>query len=258
MKRKEIGKKLLQLSGGIIGSVFDLCLYQTFLVFTLAGKQHHISTGFYQADQLLEEINHKTIANSLYTLVKKGLIKPLKRGSLQYTITELGKQRIAETFPTYKTHRPWDGYLYLISYDIPKKSNTKRNQLRDYLKKIGCGLLQDSLWMTPYNPQGIVEDFVEEHNIPGTILVSKLGKDGSIGDEDRQSLINRIYQYDKLADRYTEFIEAYANNHRRTPFDISMAYLTILKDDPQLPFPLEPPNFPAKKAYDLTRHSQTI
>jgi len=258
MRKKDIGKKVLQISGGVIGTVFDLFLYQTFLAFTLAGKRspYQIDTGFDQAGQLLGEINHATIANSLYTLVRKGLIKPRKHGSLTYAITEEGKKRISETIPTYKTTRPWNGYLYLVSYDIPRKSNTKRNILRTYLKKIGCGKLQDSLWMSPYNPEGIIEEFVDTYAIPGTILVSKLGKDGAIGQENRKTLIAKVYDYKTLSKRYDDFIQEYSRQKHPLPLDVSLAYFAILKDDPQLPFPLEPDDFPARNASALfNRHT---
>jgi DNA-binding transcriptional regulator PaaX len=106
--------------------------------------------------------------------------------------------------------------------------------------------------MTPYNPTGIIDTFTEENSIPGTILVSKLGKDGAIGDEDRKTLIQRVYGYKKLNDRYKAFIDQYTNRKEVSKTQRALDYHMILTDDPQLPFALEPERFLAKEAHRLS------
>ena len=253
MQKKTLGKLLFQITNGVVGTVIDLVLYQTYLLYTIGGKhtQYEINKAFEEAGQMLEECNYKLLSRALSNAIQKGFIKRIHQGEHAYEITKLGKQRIAEMFPTYKEKRPWDGYLYLVSYDIPRTSNTKRDLLREYLRRIGCGKLQDSLWMTPYNPTGIVDEFVNDHQVPGTILVSKLGKDGNIGQKDQKTLISQVYHYDTLIDRYNEFIKTYQKNQNPNKTQLSMDYYTILNDDPQLPFSLEPDDFPAREAHVL-------
>lgn len=255
MQQKHIGKLLKQATGGILGSAMDLVLYQCYFLFLLPGRttMYKQIRATEEASMMLDEINHKTISNALTNLIQKGMVKRSKTGALELEITDLGKKRITEIIPTYKEKRPWDGYIYLISYDIPTSSNTKRDLFREYLRRIGCGKLQDSLWMTPYNPTEIVHIFVDEQNIPGTILVSKLGKDGAIGEENQKDLIARIYSYKKLTDAYDEFIQTYTHRNHRSAIQCSINYYSILKNDPQLPFVLEPKNFPAKRAYQILK-----
>lgn len=88
--------------------------------------------------------------------------------------------------------------LYLVSYDIPTKVNASRDLLRLYLRSIGCGLLQESLWLAPYNPGQLLEEYSREHRIAGTILVSRLGHDGSVGQEKLDALLARVYRLDDL------------------------------------------------------------
>jgi len=255
MRRKNvhIGKLLTQATAGILGTAMDVMLFQWYYLCLLPGKytMAQQDRAWDEAEMMLAELNHTTIARALSNLLQKGLIKRLKTDAKTLEITDLGKKRISELIPTYKEKRPWDGYLYLVSYDIPTSTNTKRDLFRDYLKKIGCGKLQDSLWMTPYNPTGVVNEFIDEYHIPGTILVSKLGKDGTIGDEDRQSLIVRIYQYEKLTKHYDAFIQTYTHRKNMSKTEALLSYHAILRDDPQLPFALEPDGFPARDAYAL-------
>lgn len=259
MKGKRVGQLLLAASEGILATVTDLVLIQIYLPLTLVGKKspYEILHGFEEAQQLLRDINYRTIKRALYRLTAGGLItRSPKRSSLELAITKVGKKRIEEIIPTYHEHRPWDGVLYLVSYDIPTPANTSRDLLRSYLRSIGCGLLQESLWLAPYNPGQLLEEYSQEHRIPGTILVSRLGHDGSVGQEKLDALLTRVYHLDDLAKRYRQFIVTYES--MTTPVSalrLSLDYFAILKDDPQLPFALLPPDFPAAAAY---RRYQTI
>ncbi|KKT36065.1 MAG: PaaX domain protein [Candidatus Gottesmanbacteria bacterium GW2011_GWB1_44_11c] len=250
--RAKFKEDISTLTNGMIDTVIDAVLYITFNTVLSVGVRNmrQMEYAQYQSDVLLCTYNAQTIRRALDTLVSRKLIQrnktPIGRN---ITISQEGIKRINEMIPTYKTHRPWDGYLYLISYDIPISSNTKRNLLREHLKRIGCGKLQDSLWMTPYNPTSIIDEFIEDHGIPGTILVSKLGKDGSIGDEDRKTLIKRVYGYEQLNERYERFIHGYTKLKNPSITQRSLAYHAILADDPQLPFALEPEYFLGKEAY---------
>jgi len=111
-------------------------------------------------------------------------------------------------------------------------------------------VLQDSLWINPFNPTKLIDTFLSERNIPGTVLISKIGKDGAIGNETLPDLLERVYHLDHLRERYDDFIETYSK-HTASPFAGIQEYLSILADDPQLPFPLLPKDFPNRKAHEL-------
>ncbi len=254
MKRKEIIKVIGRVSEGLFETVTDTLLFTTYLSLT-----HMTVRNAYQAfrageesHRMLDEINYQTIKKVTYNMITKGLLKRIsKEGREEIAITKFGRERLDAIIPVYRVHRPWDGHLYLVSYDIPTQANDARNLLREYIRKTGGALLQESLWINPYNPSHILSDFVAEHDIPGSVLVSKLGKDGSVGDEKLPDLIRRVYRLDDLAVRYESFLNAYTKRDKQTfyPLEAAMSYLPTLKDDPQLPFPLEPDDFPAARAY---------
>ncbi|OGG08898.1 hypothetical protein A2154_03860 [Candidatus Gottesmanbacteria bacterium RBG_16_43_7] len=256
MRTKKLAKILLHTTDSIIGNLTDFMLVQLFWTLGSIGATtpYKLHKAMDNAQSFVEyEFNYQTIKRSVYSLASKGFIKRLRnRSRLEFEITRLGKKRLTAIFPYYQSKRPWDGYLYLVSYDIPVKSNYQRNRLRTYLIKIGCALLQQSFWITPYNPTDILSEFSIKYHLPGTILVSKLGKDGSIGDEKIEDLVTRAYKLDEITELYQEFIDTYSNKIKPPNIETTMLeYYKILKKDPQLPFELLPKNFPAQKAYSI-------
>ncbi len=119
-----------------------------------------------------------------------------------------------------------------------------------YLKRISAGLIQESVWLTPYNPRDILQKFIEERGLEGTIIISDIGPDGSIGDEDIKDLVTRVYKLDEINKLYQEFLEIYENS-KLTPVEVHFAYLKILRKDPQLPFELLPSSWLGEKAYQV-------
>lgn len=252
---------LLFKSADIAASALTNTLLFTFYLYGASfGKQgsYGMHKAFEEAGEALEDCNYQSIKNALNQLTKTGLIKRSgKRSQLEITITKEGKNRIDGLFPAYHINRPWDGHVYLISYDIPTAHNKERNLLRTFIRRTGGALLQESLWINPYNPHAIIEEFVEKRGIPGTVLISKLGTDGAIGDEKLSDLIARIYEYASLTKKYYDFIRTYKNMKHPSPVAVAMQYTSILRNDPQLPFELEPKDFPGADAnylFETIRH----
>ncbi|MBU1327354.1 hypothetical protein KKB64_02245 [Patescibacteria group bacterium] len=239
---------------GLVRSAVNGVLWWMYLVGASIGKSP-TSAGAYrmfrEADKALEEFHYETFKQVLVTLRKqKFIVQKQKKTLLDIEITEAGKKRLGSLLPSYQKKRQWDGYIYLISYDIPEKTRNSRDLLREYLRRIGCGLLQESVWLTSYNPQGILDEFMQDHHITGTVLVSKLDKEGTLGDRNFINLLVRVYKLDALNRRYQEFIDE-AVKKRRTLFQLAVMYKLILRDDPQLPFSLLPNGWLGEKAHEM-------
>lgn len=254
MKNSISTKKLLyEVTNGVAKTATNGVLWWLYVMGASIGKSH-TSRGAYEmfreADDALRDCNYDHFRCALIRLQQQRLIaKRRKRTTIEVSITELGKKRLSEFIPSYKTIRPWDGYVYLISYDIPEASKRVRDQFRQYLVAIGCAKLQASVWITPYTPRDLVNDFAEEHSVEGTILVSKLDKNGLIGDETLAEVIVRIYNLEKLQERYEEFLLR-AKTKKMSFFQKIVLYKSILGDDPQLPFELLPSWWNGDKAYE--------
>lgn len=248
-----MSSRVLKATEGLIATATDLTLALIFYQFEIGLGGARTLYGVQRAGErtmdVLVEVNYKSIKRALRELKRRGLVKSIKSSLMEPEITAAGIKRIKQLFPEYQKKRPWDGNIYLVTYDIPIERNRERNLLREFLKKSGCGLLQESIWVTPYNPTKIVRQFVDERNLEGTVIVSVLGKDGSIGDMSLEELIENIYHLEELNERYRQFLGEYQG--RLLESELLFHYLSVLQDDPQLPFELLPDWWLGDEAYTL-------
>lgn len=217
----------------VLSKVVDVSLFTLFFGIGFSGSG--VSNRGVKTEKAVEEmfgqVNYESIKRSYRYLAKKGLIEYIKERGTLPKITEEGRRRLKNILPIYNKTRTWDERIYLVIYDIPKENNKIRNYLRKYLMKIGCGMLQASVWLTPYNPKKLVEEFINKYSLESdAVIVSSIGKDGTIGELELSDLVVKVYKLESLNARYQEFI----NN--KDP----MQFLATLKDDPQLPFDLLP------------------
>ena len=94
--------------------------------------------------------------------------------------------------------------------------------------------------------------FVEEHKLQGTIIVSNLGQGGSIGEEDIHAMIIRVYELEDLNDRYKDWLDE-TRSMRIDQLSL-VHFLSILKEDPQLPFTLLPTWWKGDEVYLKVKH----
>lgn len=248
MRKKGLKEIILKASEGLFATTTDIALYLIFLTGASFFKPYG-SRGVYQAfteaDEALKEVNYQTIKMALVRLKKQGLV------TKEIEITKAGLRRINEIIPSYDKKRIWDKKIYLVTYDIPTSRNRDRDLLREYLKRIGCALLQESVWLTPYNPKRILATFADGKNLAGTILVSDLGLDGGVGEEDIKTLVKRVYHLTELNEEYQNFLDQYSQDKRPSSLKASFDFYQILQKDPQLPFELLPEDWQGEKAYQL-------
>lgn len=251
--KRKLREKILEISEGVLSTVTDIALWELFYLTEVGASFNSRGawTANYKADKLLDEVNYETIKRALVGLKKRGLVSYQgQRKSALPEITAEGKRRLEEILPRYDKKRFWDGKIYLVTYDVPEKERKNREILRQSLKKIGAGMIQESVWLTPYDPRGSLKETLEVYNLKGLVLISILGKDSSIGDESLENLINRVYKLDQLNERYQNFFEEFSFG-KHEPLEISFSFMSILKDDPQLPFILLPSDWVGDKAYQL-------
>lgn len=238
---KALSRAAISLADGLFGTAVDMTLYFVAYMGTVSLPQStsgQIWRAQREAERFLHEVNYDVIKHAINTARKNRWIKRVNRRAAP-EITQEGKRRLASIIPVYDALRAWDTHLHTIVYDIPEARRQDRDLLREYLRRIGCGRLQDSVWVTPYNPVEILRSFVEDKGLSGTVIVSDIGADGAIGEEDIRALIVRVYGLEKLNERYEQWlddVDTQAVDH----WDV-VKYLAILRDDPQLPFPLLPP-----------------
>lgn len=258
MKRKSVSRTVsraaLRLTEGVFGHAVDFGLWLTIYITHMSAPQSVTGQNWravIAADKFLRDVNYQVIKNAIQTARKRGWIRVVRRNAMP-EITKEGRRRLVSKLPQYDAKRAWDGRMHIVTYDIPESHKHDRELLRGYLRRIRCGRLQDSVWVTPYNPIDLVRSFARSRGLHGTIIVSDMGKDGSIGEEDVKGLIVRVYGLESLNDRYTDWIESEKDKGAVDAF-LMLRFLSILKDDPQLPFALLPQWWKGDTAYKLVK-----
>lgn len=257
--RKRVArKKIKQITYGITDSLMNVLLYSLYVSFSIKGGRGPagVNYGFNQANQLIGEFHASKIRNALYNLRQKGFIKTLRGEITSARITEAGLKRLTSNFPFYDEKRAWDKNIYVVTYDIPVQSNRSRDILRENLKTLKAKKLQDSVYLTTYNPHGVVERITEHYNIQGHILISTLDTYNAFGTATNiKDVLWDLYGLEDLNQKYDVFIYRYKNlspktiQHEGQKLKIAFKYLAILEDDPQLPFDLLPDKYLGDEAY---------
>lgn len=249
MRKKGVKDKILKATDGLLANLTDFVLFTSFHLIkspngTNMYKQIEISS---QAYNDLCDFNYETIKKSLYNLKNKGLIASIRKPE----ITDRGKKRLKSLLPFYDNKRTWDGKLYLVLYDIPEKKRHIRNLLRDHLPKIGAALFQRSVWLTPYNPEKVLSQWAVEHNIKEKIRIACLQKGELLGRESLKDLVEEVYQLEELNDEYYQFIHKFKNVPKINKLELTINFLSILQNDPQIPWELLPDDWGGDQAYKL-------
>lgn len=243
-----------KVSEGLLAKAVDLALTSAFFGLEFASAGGHGNEAEWKTYEDLAGFNYQTIKRALTYLRQRGFIQTAREKVALPKITSEGKKRLRSFLPQYDERRVWDKRIYLVTYDLPIKNNVERNCLREFLKKIGCGMLQRSIWLTPYNPTKLIQEFTEVKNLEeGLILISYLGKDGAIGDADLTELIEKVYHLQALNERYREFLTVDTKKIKPAREKVIFWFLSILRDDPQLPFELLPKDWLGESAYQFFR-----
>ena len=251
---KTLSSEVLEKADGVFGTVIDLSLWYI-AYFASLGIPQKQSGAYWQAqrnaDSFLELVHYDVIKRGIIEARRRGFVEKKRSDTGDVQISPSGVKRLQSVTPLYKEMRPWDGKMYLVTYDIPEKQRRDRVILCRYLTRIKCARLQDSLWLTLDNPKAELWAFVKEHELGGMIIVSDVGRDGSIGDEDIHTLIIRVFNIEKLNKRYIIWLNR--AEREATPQLSLLGFLSILKDDPQLPFELLPSWWKGNEAYAMVK-----
>lgn len=96
------------------------------------------------------------VNSSASKMVKKGL---LKYNGKFYELTSLGKERLHRwELSNFNFNRPrkWDRKWRVVIFDIPEKKRKVRDQIRTLFKSAEFYLLQESVWVYPYDCEDVI------------------------------------------------------------------------------------------------------
>jgi len=113
--------------------------------------------------------DRELMRRNFYSLQRRGYVK---RGSNnKFLITPKGNLKITKARIKIKNHdKKWDEKWRILIFDIPESRRSKRDDLRTNLKLLGFKKLQQSVWISPYNIDKELEDFIEFYRIRRNVI----------------------------------------------------------------------------------------
>lgn len=228
--------------------------------FHLVSKSYEQMYGWVPEQYKKHQFNHL-----IWRTLKAGYIEKIEKGGKIYIrITSLGTIRTQRNFPLlYLQNKPWDGKWRIVMFDIAEIQKRKRDYLREKLRELGFGMLQESVFITPHD---IIKDFSEYvESIGLRDSVDFLEASYILGDS--RELVRRIWKLEELNKKYLEiFQEArkMKNSHltiargrskqlNNKVREIKEKYLKTLISDPFLPSALLPKNYSRDQAGELLK-----
>jgi len=124
----------------------------------------NISKAMYKLGLVPKRRQSEYVSSSASKLARRGL---LFYDGKRYCMTPKGEDVLRNwQFADFKLKRPnkWDRKWRVIIFDIPEKKRKIRDQVRTLFKSAGFYLLQDSVWVYPYDCEDVL-----------TLLKSDLG-----------------------------------------------------------------------------------
>lgn len=131
---------------------------------------------------------------AVWRSVKTGDIEKVVKNNKAYLrLTTIGKNRVHRDFPLTGFSRKWNKKWVILIFDIEEKSRKLRNVLRNKLKNIGFGMLQQSVWITPLPIAKDMMEFVSNNNLNKYIFILEVS---SVLLGDPKELARRVWHLD--------------------------------------------------------------
>jgi len=124
----------------------------------------NVAKAMYKLGLVPKRRQNEYISSSASKLVKRGL---LFYDGKRYSMTPKGEDLFRQwQFADFKLEKPkkWDKKWRVIIFDIPETKRKIRDQIRTLFRSAGFYLLQDSVWVYPYDCEDLL-----------TLLKSDLG-----------------------------------------------------------------------------------
>ena len=138
--------------------------------------------------------------------------KVIKDNQVYLRLTSAGKEQLKRDFPLLAMKmRQWDKKWRMVFYDIAEVSRYKRDILRIKLQELGFGMIQRSVWITPFDFAKDFREFIKSKDLGDNVHVFEspafLVSDPKKLASKAWSLEKRNSIYEKIYDELQELLE---------------------------------------------------
>lgn len=103
--------------------------------------------------------------------------KKIIKGNVYLELTSSGWEKIRRRFPIFIfKNKEWDRIFRLVIYDIEEENKMIRDLFRKKIKQLGFGLVQKSVWVSPYDFLKDFQEFLETHNLEEKVILIETKK----------------------------------------------------------------------------------
>lgn len=184
------------------------------------------------------------------------------KGEVFLELTSSGEKNFVRRFSLFSLEKkPWDERYMIVIFDIPEKQKKTRDRLRAKLDELGFGMLQESVWISPYHFEEDMREFLINSGL-GSFVMVLTAKD--LLSRDPQNLAIRVWGLEKVNRGYKRVLKILAKikNEKSGKHSFKRAcaiYLDTLAQDPLLPKELLPAHWSRERALtQLNRQSKLL
>lgn len=248
-----------KITRGVLSTLVDVIVLQSVVWYeflsnpkarTMKGLNYAVAKRLDLLDGVEGVIDEKSYKQALKRARRKGWIDK------DFYPTKEGRKRLESTLNIcFEKPKKWDRKWYIVVFDIPEHKRQIRNVLRNKLKALGFGMLQASVWISPYPYLGDVEEIVKSYNLERYVLYAVSKK---VGRYNSKELADQVWRLDKINKQYQEFLGKYEELESKSAIKdlnkLKFDYLSVLQADPRLPAELLPDNWTGERAYRIYRN----
>ncbi|KKQ74644.1 MAG: Repressor in ring oxydation complex/ phenylacetic acid degradation pathway related protein (PaaX) [Berkelbacteria bacterium GW2011_GWB1_38_5] len=185
-----------------------------------------------------------------------------KEDEFYYKITEKGEREFDKILKPLKETGKWDGKWRLVIFDIPEVNRDVRDRLRRALTKMGMGLLQASVWISPNDIKSEIEEIKNRLKLQNKIKFFEVSRTNGIDN----TIIQKSWNLPELEDEYKLFnlsaerILKNINkdtNPKYSAKKLIFQYALILKKDPIMPWEFRRKDHYRNKANEIYKQLRT-
>jgi len=191
--------------------------------------------------------------NAVRRLRDAGLIAYRRKADREQILilTPEGDARLSDAFkPGLFWDRKWNGFWYVLVYDIPEKRRQYRDSLRGFLERLRMGCLQRSVWVSARDMRPQYDDLAKA---AAAEWISFLFEATAVLGRESGDIVSEAWDFDRLSAIHSWYLSVYKHNlnavrngklqedllYKLAREEIS-AYQSAMWEDPLLPRELIP------------------
>ncbi len=210
--------------------------------------------------------SQRTYYNATRRLRNRGLVASRSVGGKTpvLQLTDEGRDYLPAYFrPEKSWNRKWNGIWYLFVYDVPEADRKYRDVLRQFLRRLHLGCLQQSVWITPNDIRPEYDDLAEA---AGVNSFAYLFESRTVLNMPQRRVVESAWDFELLYEIQNHYCEVFGENLDRLESgtvdaerlaqllkNALCAYRSAFELDPLLPKSLWPADYRGEQVYSLHR-----